>query len=148
METNSPVLRYAPYSWEIVLVLVIAISITGYSYDIAYHAELNTPNDPTFRDLVRPESMKPWFKAEYLYGPLLFECIGLISLAAILLPRRVRDYLVLPGRIAKKAPSIFFACLVLILFGGHQLARHNRTSCNGAGQSIKALFGGNESSVA
>jgi hypothetical protein len=61
---------------EIVIVLVAVSAIIGFSYFTAHHAAANTPPDPVFRHLVRPESTKPLFKTEYLYVPLLFQCVA------------------------------------------------------------------------
>jgi hypothetical protein len=87
-------MKAEPRRFEIVIVLVIACAVTACGIIVAHYADLNTPNDPTFRDLVRPGSTNAWFKTAYLYGPLLFEFIGLLALATMLLPKHVQaDYL-------------------------------------------------------
>jgi uncharacterized membrane protein len=76
---------------EIVIVLVAVSAIIGFSYFTAHHAAANTPPDPVFRHLVRPESTKPLFKTEYLYVPLLFQCVAWLSVAASLLPASIQE---------------------------------------------------------
>jgi hypothetical protein len=76
---------------EIVMVFVAVSAIIGFSYFIAHHAAANTPPDPTFRHLVRPESTKPLFKTEYLYVPLLFQFIAWLTVGASLLPASIQE---------------------------------------------------------
>lgn len=52
---------------EIVIVFVAVSAIIGLSYFTAHYAAANTPADPVFRHVVRPESTKPLSKTEYLY---------------------------------------------------------------------------------
>jgi uncharacterized membrane protein len=76
---------------EIVIVFVAVSAIIGFSYFIARHAAANTPTDPVFRHLVRPESMKLLFKTEYLYVPLLFQFIAWLAVGASLLPASIQE---------------------------------------------------------
>jgi hypothetical protein len=75
---------------EIVIVFVAASAIIGFSYFTAHHAAANTPPDPIFRHLVKPESTKTLFKTEYLYVPLLFQVIAWLAVGASLLPARIQ----------------------------------------------------------
>jgi hypothetical protein len=76
---------------EILIVLVLAGLIIGFSALTAHHAAVNTLPDPTFRSLVRPSSTKPLFKTEYLYVPILFQIFPWLGLIASLLPKRFRE---------------------------------------------------------
>lgn len=75
---------------EIVIVFVAVSAIIGFSYFTAHYAAANTPADPVFRHLVRPESTKPLFKTEYLYVPLLFQFIAWLAVGASLLPANIQ----------------------------------------------------------
>jgi hypothetical protein len=66
-------------------------AIIGFSYFTAHHAAANTPADPVFRHLVRPESTKPLFKTEYLYVPLLFQFGAWLAVGGSLLPASIQE---------------------------------------------------------
>jgi hypothetical protein len=76
---------------EIITVFITLTAIVVFSYYMAHQAAANTPSDPVFRHLVRPESTKPMFKTDYLYVPLLFQLVASLSVAVLLLPARIQE---------------------------------------------------------
>ena len=92
---------------EIVIVFAAVSAIIGFSYFTAHHAAANTPTDPDFRHLVRPESTKALFKTEYLYEPLLFQFIAWLAVGASLLPGSIQEsWLLTKHRLTRR--SLFF----------------------------------------
>jgi hypothetical protein len=92
---------------EIVIVFVALSAIIGFSYYTAHHAAANTPPDPVFRHMVRPESTKPLFKTEYLYVPLLFQIVAWLSVGASLLPVSIQESWLLRTHCLRR-PSLYF----------------------------------------
>jgi hypothetical protein len=74
------VLKQEPTRLETVLLFLFGCGITAYSFAIARHADLTAVHEPEVRRLVR-----------HAYGGLLFELIGLLVLAAALLPYRFQE---------------------------------------------------------
>jgi hypothetical protein len=92
---------------EIVIVFVAVSAIIGFSYFTAHHAAANTPPDPVFRHLVRPESTKPLFKTEYLYVPLLFQIVAWLGVGASLLPASIQESWLLTTHCLRR-PYLYF----------------------------------------
>lgn len=103
---------------ELVIVFAAVSAIIIFSYLTAHHAAENTPSDPAFRDLVRPESTKALFKTEYLYVPLLFQFIAWLALGASLLPARIREsWLLTTYRVTRRSLFFILAYCSLISVG-------------------------------
>jgi hypothetical protein len=103
---------------KIVMALVVVTAITGYSYHIAHHAGLNTPPDPFFRELVRPESTKPLFKTEYIYVPLLFQAGIWLVFVMSLLPIGFQYRWLLTTDRPKRIHVYFLIAVCLLAFAG------------------------------
>jgi hypothetical protein len=103
---------------EIVIVFVAVSAIIGFSYFTAHHAAVNTPADPVFRHLVRPESTKPQFKTEYLYVPLLFQVIAWLALGASLLPASIQESWLLNTQRWRRSHLYFVVVFCLLLSAG------------------------------
>jgi hypothetical protein len=101
---------------EIVMALVVVSAINAVSYHIARRAGLATPPDPFFRELILPESTKPWLKGEYLYGPLMFQFGIWLGLAISLLPASFQErWLLTTFRMTRLQLCFFIVyCLVIL----------------------------------
>ena len=103
---------------EIVIVFVVLSAIIGFSYFTAHHAAANTPPDPVFRHLVRPESTKPLFKTEYLYVPLLFQIVAWLSVGASLLPGSIQESWLLRTHCLRRPYLYFTVAFCSLIWGG------------------------------
>lgn len=104
-----------PTRLEIACVMLVCAAITAYTYSVAHHADINTPPDPAFRELVH------WTKSkgEYLYGPFQFQCLVLIFLGALLLPDRLRDkWSVMDSKTPLQSFYFIILWFLLVLGGG------------------------------
>ncbi len=106
---------------EIITVFVTLTAIVVFSYYMAHQAAANTPPDPVFRHLVRPESTKPLFKTDYLYVPLLFQLVAWLSVGVLLLPARIREswFLTTTHNCQRRYLYLTVAFCSLILAGIH-----------------------------
>jgi hypothetical protein len=103
---------------EIVIVLAVMSAIIGFSYFTAHHAAANTPADPVFRHLVRPESTKPLFKTEYLYVPLLFQFGAWLAVAGSLLPARIQESWLLRTQCLRRLGLYFLLAFSSLISAG------------------------------
>ncbi len=109
-------------SFDLLIVLIVGVVLTGWSIALAHQAYVSTPNIEDFRHFAEPGSTKYEAKSVYLFAPILFEVAGLLGLVASLapsipfLPQHVREWLD-PGflwrRIEAYLFTLFFvACLL------------------------------------
>ena len=99
---------------EIAMVLFALSVIIGSSYVTADYAATNTPPDPVFRHLVKPESTKSLFKTEYLFVPLLFQAGAWLSVGASLLPVRIQESWLLTTH-GLRRPALYFSVVFCLL---------------------------------
>jgi hypothetical protein len=135
MDDNSKP-RGTPTRAEVVMVLVVAGAINAVSYHIAHRAGLATPPDPFFRDLVTPESTKPWFKGEYLYGPLVFHFIVWLTLAISLLPVSFQERWLLTTFRMTRLQLCFFIVYCLVILAGIYSQASNALLKAGVGSNV------------
>jgi hypothetical protein len=107
--------QHAATKAEIVIAFVTVSVIIGFSYFTVHYAAANTPADPIFRHLVRPESTKPLFKTEYLYVPLLFQVIAWLAVGASLLPTGIQESWLLNTQSRRRSHLYFLVALCLLL---------------------------------
>ena len=115
---------------EIVIVFVALSAIIGFSYYTAHHAAANTPPDPVFRHMVRPESTKPLFKTEYLYVPLLFQIVAWLSVGASLLPVSIQRIVAAKDALLEEAFPLFHRCVLFPCLGRNILELLKRPEGN------------------
>lgn len=82
-----PAVWRSPTRLEYVMVLLVVSAITAWSVSIARDAYGNTPDISSFRQFVDPRDHRFESKAFYLYAPIFFEALGLVSLAVLLFSR-------------------------------------------------------------
>jgi hypothetical protein len=121
---------------EIVIVFVAVSAIIGFSYFTAHHAAANTPPDPIFRHLVKPESTKPLFKTEYLYVPLLFQVIAWLAVGASLLPARIQEQWLLNAQRWRRSHLYFILAYCSLISAGIYWNSSNAMSAASAPVSI------------
>jgi hypothetical protein len=125
--------QHAATKAEIVIVFVAVRAIIGFSYFTAHHAAANTPTDPVFRHLVRPESTKPLFKTEYLYVPLLFQVIAWVGRGCITLARQHPRVVAAKYSTLEEESSLFHPCVLFTYLGRDILELFKRPDEGGIG---------------
>ena len=115
MPGRFPSLQNPPTRAELLSIVIVAAVLVGWSIALATQAYIGTPNVANFRHFAEPTSSKFEPKSWYLFGPVLFEAVGLLSLSNPFLPSRVRNFLD-PGIPIKRGYAyglilFFLACL-------------------------------------
>jgi hypothetical protein len=93
MPDKFPSLQKPPSRAELLTIVAAATVLTGWSIALAANAYISTPDIANFRRFAEPASSKFEPKSWYLFGPVLFEVVGLLGAAVPFLPRRIRNFL-------------------------------------------------------